>query len=127
MKTITQTYHIHAAPKLVWQALVNPKHINAWGGGPAKMSPKVGATFTLWGGDFHGVNIEVIANKRLVQAWYERDWEEPSIAIFSLTAETTGTKLVFTQRNVPVASLKDINEGWKEYYLGPLKHYVEQI
>ena len=66
MKTIHQLYHIHAPIALVWQALINPKVIDQWGGGPAKMSDKK-EKFTLWGGDIWGTNMEVLKEKKLLE------------------------------------------------------------
>jgi len=40
VKIIKQTYLVNSSLEEVWQALVNPKYINAWGGGPAKMDGK---------------------------------------------------------------------------------------
>ncbi len=63
MKVIKQTYHVKSPVQDVWQALIDPKVIDDWGGGPSKMSEMVGFEFELWGGDIHGKNIEVIPNK----------------------------------------------------------------
>ncbi len=53
MKTIKQTYFVNSSLDEVWQALVNPKYIDAWGGDPAKMDEKIGTKFKFWGGDIH--------------------------------------------------------------------------
>lgn len=125
MKSIRQTYHIDAPIIEVWKALVDPKYIDGWGGGPAKMSDKVGSSFSLWGGDIHGKNTQVIPNKKLVQEWYSGKWEKPSIATFSLISKNNQTTIEFIHENVPEEEYKDIEEGWKDYYLGPLKNYLE--
>lgn len=109
----------------VWQALTDSKIIDAWGGGPAKMSDKVGEKFEFWGGDIHGENINVVPNKKLVQNWYEGNWEKPSIATFTLEQKNSQTTLTLDHENVPAKSYDDINEGWDQYYLGALKNYVE--
>lgn len=127
MKLIQQTYHIKASVEKVWQALTVPKHIEAWGSGPVKMDDRVGTTFSFWGGDIWGTNTEVVKNKKLVQEWYGGDWPKPSIATFTLTKEKTGTKLVLTHTGVPTDEVNDFADGWKDYYLGPLKEYVESI
>ena len=57
VKTIRQIYLINSSLEEVWKALTDPKYIDAWGGGPAKMDEKVGTKFELWGGDIHGKNI----------------------------------------------------------------------
>lgn len=36
MKAIRQIYEIHAPIEKVWEALVDPRIIAKWGGGPAK-------------------------------------------------------------------------------------------
>ena len=77
-KIIKQTYHIHAPISEVWKALVNPKYIDGWGGGPAKMNNKKGTKFSLWGGSIWGTNTEVVSEKKLIQDWYsdseDRNW-----------------------------------------------------
>ncbi len=130
MKTIKQTYYIHAPLSEVWQALVNPKYIEGWGGGSVKMNAKVGTKFSLWGGSIWGINQEVVPEKKLVQDWYSdsdnKKWEKPSVATFILIPEKDGVKIDLVHTDVPDDDAKDISDGWKEYYLGPLKEYVEE-
>jgi uncharacterized protein YndB with AHSA1/START domain len=126
VKTIKQVYKIKAPVSEVWRALTDPKYITAWGGGPAEMDDKVGTDFKIWGGDIHGKNIEVVPQKKLVQDWYGGDWAEPSIVTFELTSEPDGTRITLSQKNVPDDEFTDISDGWKDYYLGPLKDYLEQ-
>ncbi len=100
--------------------------IDEWGGGPAKMNDKVGFAFSLWGGDIFGKNIDVVPGKKLVQEWYGGKWEKPSIARFELSSENDGTRIDFFQTEVPDNEFKGIQEGWKDYYLGPIKDFVEK-
>lgn len=128
MKTIKQTYIIKTTLEDVWKALVDPKLIESWGGGPAKMDDKPGNKFSLWGGGIWGRNLEVVTNKKLVQDWYsdeENKWEQPSKVTFTLQAEKNGVKLELIHENIPDENAEDIDEGWKDYYLGPLKNYLE--
>jgi len=127
MKTIRQTYHIKAPRKLVWEVLVTPKHIAKWGAGPAKMSTKEGAKFSLWGGDIFGKNTEVKEDKSLLQDWYGGEWLEPSVVTISLTTESGGTKVSLLHTGFPEEEGADLKEGWKDYYFGPLKEYVEGL
>ncbi len=125
MKTIRQRYTIQAPVATVWQALVLPKVISSWGGGPAVMDAKPGTRFQLWGGDIHGLNREIVAEKKLVQDWVSGDWPQPSLVTFTLTPVRAGTRLELLHERVPDAEARDIAQGWKEYYLGPLKEYCE--
>lgn len=129
MKRIKQTYLINAPIEEVWRALVDVHSIERWGGGPAKMTDAVGFEFSLWGGTIWGKNIEVLANQKLVQEWFsdeENKWDKPSIVTFTLfKLRGGGTKLDLTQKDIPDENAQDIENGWKDYYLGPLKEYLE--
>lgn len=125
MKTIKQTYLINSSLDEVWQALINPKYIDAWGGGPAKIDDKKGTKFEFWGGDIHGKNIQVIKNKKLAQEWFGGNWERPSIVTFTLIPEKNKVRIDLLHTDVPNNEAKDIDDGWKRYYLGPLKEYLE--
>ena len=125
MKTIQQEYQISAPVEKIWEALVDPKVIEKWGGGPAKMKAEVGFEFSLWGGDIHGKNIEVVENKKLVQDWYSGDWPKPSRATFTLTPKNGSTLLSLTHENVPDEEEKEIADGWNRYYLGQIKELLE--
>jgi activator of HSP90 ATPase len=128
MKTITQEYLISASLEEVWQALVNPKEINGWGAGPVVMDNNVGTKFSLWGGTIWGINTEVVSHKKLVQDWFSQEepaWEKPSRVTFTLEDEKHAVKLTLVHTNIPDKNAKSIEEGWKEYYLGPLKEFLE--
>jgi len=126
MTIIKQKYKIKVPIEKVWQALVDPKIIENWRAGPAQMDSKEGADFKLWGGDIHGKNIKVIENKELVQDWYSGNWKKPSRVSFKLVSKRNLTELNLIHKNVPDEDASDIRDGWKEYYLGPLKSYLEQ-
>lgn len=126
MKAIRQEYKIKAPIGEVWKALTDPRYIESWGGGTAKMSDKTGFEFSLWGGDVHGKNIEVVPNKKLVQEWFGGNWDKASIATFSLSSKEDQTTIEFTHTDVPDSECKDIEQGWHDYYLGPLKEYLEK-
>lgn len=125
MKTINKKYFINAPVEKVWDALVNPRTIDAWGGGPAVMSEEGEAEFKLWGGDIFGKNLEVIKNAKIVQQWQEKEWEKPSKVTFALLGKDGKTELSLFHENVPDKEFDSINSGWDEYYLEPLKNLVE--
>ncbi len=125
MKTVKQKYHVEAPVEKVWKSLIDPTEIDGWGGGPAVMDDKVGTEFSLWGGDIHGKNVEVLENKKLVQEWFGGEWDAPSIVTFVLKDRDGETDLELVQTDVPDAEATEIGEGWKDYYLGPLKEYAE--
>ena len=126
MKSFTKTYVINASVRSVWQALVVPKIIDDWGGGPAVMKASVGTIFSLWGGDIHGTNTKVEVDKLLVQDWYSGDWAKPSEVTFALVKKGKQTEVTLTHMNIPDGEFGDIKSGWDSYYMGLLKQFVEQ-
>jgi activator of HSP90 ATPase len=125
-KTINKVYKISSSVDQVWKALVDSETIDKWGGGPNKMDSKAGYDFELWNGDIHGKNIEVIENSKLVQEWFGGDWAKPSIVTFTLKKDLMGTILKLEQTNVPEDEFDDIEQGWDEFYLGPMKAMLEK-
>ena len=94
MKTIKQAYNINAPVDKVWKALVDPKVIDAWGGGPAKMAAKADTSFSLWDGDIHGNNLEgvEILHQRLDQLF--KCHYLPTMPIAPVLGAHTGPGLV---------------------------------
>lgn len=52
----------------MWKALIDPKIIDKWGGGPSEMSSEIGFQFKVWDGDIYGKNIEVIPMRSLFRS-----------------------------------------------------------
>ena len=126
MKSISQTYHIKTSVDEVWKALTDSKYIDAWGGGPSKMSEEKDFEFSLWDGEIFGKNIEVDKNKKLVQEWIEGKWDKASIVAFTLTKEDDGTRIDLTHTDYPQSEHDDLEDGWRDFYLEPLKKYLEE-
>lgn len=126
MKTIRQKYIIHSPLPEVWKGLTDPKYINEWGGGPSKMDDKNGTEFEFWGGEIHGKNIEVVPLKKLKQEWFSGNWDQASIVTFTLTEKNGETRIGLLHTDIPDNEVEDIDEGWKDYYLDPLKEYLER-
>jgi len=127
MKHLHQTYTIKAPIAEVWQAFVNPEIINQWSGGPAKMDAEDGTEFSLWGGDIFGKKTKVVENELLEQDWFgDKSWQEPSKLSFKFSEQDGSTVVELDQTNVPDAEAQDIDQGWKDYYLGAIKELLEQ-
>lgn len=125
MKSLKQKYTINASIIKVWDGLVNPKTIDKWGGGKAKMSEKL-SSFSLWGGEIHGKNIQVKKPSKLIQEWFANNFKEPSIVTFTLKREKTKTIVILEHKNIPDSEFNEIKQGWKDYYMIPLKKLVEK-
>ncbi len=125
-RTIRQTVTIDAAPKEVYQALMDSRKHSAFTGERASISRRVGGKFTAYGDYIEGKNLELVPNRKIVQAWRGSDWPEGhySRATIALKAVKRGTRLVFTQSGVPDEQYKSLGQGWKDFYWKPLAEYL---
>jgi activator of HSP90 ATPase len=104
MSQIHQEVVFQASPKRIYEALTDAKQFSAFSGGaPADISAEVGSFFSCFGGMVLGQHIELIPNRRIVQAWRAKPWESGvySIAKFELREEGSGTRLIFDQTGFP--------------------------
>jgi activator of HSP90 ATPase len=127
-KTIKQTATFKASPHDVYELLMDSKKQAELEGGEAKISRKVGGKFTISSGDIEGTNLELVPDQKIVQSWRYGDWPEGhySTATFSLEKTDKGTRLTFTQTDVPDDKYEDIKQGWKDYYWTPMKAMLEK-
>ncbi len=126
MKNIKKTYKIKAEPVFVYAALTNPVSIEFWTGEPAEMQTQPGTEFSLYDGNICGLNLEFIENQKIVQQWYFEGQDEPSIVTLTLLPENEQTVLEVLHTNIPDEAFENIVEGWDEFYIKPLKDFVEE-
>jgi activator of HSP90 ATPase len=89
---------------------------------PTQIDPAPGGAFSLFGGYVTGRNIELVPNKRIVQAWRPMTWAPGifSIAKFELASDDSGTKIIFDHTGFPSGTGQHLAEGWHENYWNPL-------
>lgn len=90
------------------------------------MDDQVGTEFSLWGGDIVGKNIEVAPPKKLVQNWQDKNWPAPSKVTFTLQEKDGITTVDLLHENVPEKRYQSVDQGWRRYYLGPMKKLLEK-
>ncbi|HEV2230780.1 MAG TPA: SRPBCC domain-containing protein [Thermoplasmata archaeon] len=125
--TIRQRVEIPASPAAVYRTLMTSAGHRAFTGAPARISGRVGGSFTAWGGYIHGRNLELVVGKRIVQAWVpaEASWPEghESKVTYRLSPSRNGTRISFTHSAVPREHVGHLSSGWKESYWDPLRRY----
>lgn len=127
MKTIKQIVSFKASPHEIYEMLIDSKKHSLFTNSKCKIDRKINGKFTAYDGYISGKNISLVKDKKIVQAWACSDWPKNhySKATFDLKRIKNGTKLIFTQINVPNEFYKDINEGWKEYYWEKMKEFLK--
>jgi activator of HSP90 ATPase len=95
----------------------------ALSGAPAEISREVGGAFSAFGGHIVGRNVELVRNKRIVQAWRPVTWSEGvySIARFEFKPHGSGTRLVFDHVGFPEGLHDSLAKGWENHYWALLK------
>ena len=126
-KNIEQSVTFDAPPPAVYEALTDSAKHAAFTGAPAEISPNVGGKFTAHGGMLSGMNVDLVKNKLVVQAWRAGNFPEGAYTIASFKLEAVGatkTNLTFTQYGVPDGAFEVVSKGWTEKYWEPLKNYL---
>lgn len=127
--TIEQFISFNATPDVVYDLIMNAEKHSEFTGSDVEMSQEIDGKFRVFDGYCHGHNIELVKGKKIVQAWHfaEEGWPENhySICTFLFEPEDGGTKMTFVQTGVPEQSLAALEEGWLEYYWGPMSEFID--
>ncbi len=125
---IHQQVSIRADPARVYKALTDARQFGELtGGGEVTLTSDAGAPFSLFGGHITGRNVELVPDRRLVQAWRAASWPEGTYSIVHFQLEQDGggeTKLVFNHAGFPEDAHDDLAAGWDKMYWEPLKRYL---
>jgi len=129
-RTIRQTILFSAAPSDVYELLMDQRKHSAFTGGRARISRKEGGKFSIYDGYITGENLELVQDERIVQTWVPAEdcWPEGhvSTAKFVLKPYRGGTRLTFTQTQIPVDCGDRFDIGWKEHYWTPMKKALKK-
>jgi activator of HSP90 ATPase len=120
-------YHadLKASPQRIYEALLDSKLFAAFTGAPAEIDSRAGGAFSLFGGQIVGRNVELIPDRRIVQAWRPSHWDPGiySIVKFDLKPRETGATLVLDHTGFPEGLADHLDEGWRMHYLDTLQKY----
>ncbi|SDR57157.1 Activator of Hsp90 ATPase homolog 1-like protein [Rhizobiales bacterium GAS113] len=124
---VHQELNFKASPERVYEALLDERQFAAFSGSPARVQREEGGAFSLVGGRVTGRNVELIPNRRIVQAWRVVPWEAGiySIARFELASKGGGTRLVLDHSGFPPEDVAARAVGWQRVYWDPLRKYLE--
>ena len=113
--TIRQTVTLAAAPRTVYSALMDSRRHARLTNAPARISSKVGGSIMAYGGYITGTNLELLPDKKIVQAWHMQDWPAGHLSrcTFRLERVRGGTRLVVASiisippKDIPTAPLSE--------------------
>ncbi|GDX48240.1 hypothetical protein LBMAG25_10580 [Bacteroidota bacterium] len=127
-KIIRQHITVNSNPDEIYDVFLDSKKHTSFTGSKAKMSKRIGGTFTVFDGYASGRNLELISNEYIRQSWRASNWPENCVSEISLELEKThlGTRITFIHKNIPDKFYDSIKDGWKNYYWTPLKLYFKK-
>jgi activator of HSP90 ATPase len=125
--SLHQEVHFDAPPARVYQALLGAKAFAAFTGMKAQIDPRPGGAISIFGGLVVGRNVELVRNRRIVQAW--RPVEDFPAGVYSLVKMEllpagSGTRLILDHTGFPEGHYDHLNAGWPPRYWIPLKKYL---
>ena len=109
--SIRQEVDIKASPNRIYDALLDAKSFSEFTGAPAEIDPRSGGAFWCFGGIITGRNVELLANRRIVQAWRVAMWPDGlySIVKFELQPQGSETRLVMDHVGFPEEMRAQLN------------------
>jgi uncharacterized protein YndB with AHSA1/START domain len=125
MKNLRKTIHIKVPRETVFNAITNPLTIELWTGYEARMEAIPGSEFSMFDGDISGRIRTFESPSLLEQVWDFGEQEEESLVRIELFEEPGKTRLELIHTNIPDEFYENIEEGWRNFYLGALKSYLE--
>lgn len=117
-KTIKQKVRFKTEPKEIYKAFADSATRGKFTGKKAVISKSIGGKFSAEGGSVSGLNVDLKAHKRIVQAWRNRKFPEGIFSLAAITLEPTktGTELILTHRGVPKALIPEVEKYWRDFY-----------
>ena len=121
--SIRQTVMIEASPERIYGALTSAERFSEMTGAPAEISQDEGGSFSCFGGQIVGRQLELVPNKRIVQAWRAGPWEDGvfSIVRFDIDEIDGGTLVSLHQAGFPDGAADHLEGGWHKMYWEPMK------
>jgi len=128
MKNIEQEVVFKASTHDVYEALMDSRKHAEFTGDKANISREIGGAFSAYDDYIEGINLDLIQDEKIVQSWRASDWPEGHYSTVTFDFEKTedGTRLTFTQTDVPDEFYDDISQGWYDYYWEPMKQMLEK-
>jgi activator of HSP90 ATPase len=126
MSTIHQEPTFAAPPSRLYNVLTDLTQFAEATGAPASGESREGGSFSLFGGHITGRHLELVADKRVVQAWRAKTWPAGvySIVRFELQPDGKGTRLVFDHEGFPEAETEHLAGGWHSMYWEKIAKHV---
>lgn len=109
----------------VYEAYLDSRRHSRFTGQTAHMSRKEGGAFDAGDGYITGYNVELVPDRRIVQAWRASEWPEGDFSILRLELRPRGggSRLIVDHVGIPEKFREGVDQGWREFYWEPMRKY----
>ena len=110
----------------LFQVLTSEDEFSKATGAMASIDAQSGGAFSCFNDQIVGRFLEVVPNKRIVQAWRVAAWPQGvfSIVRFDLAGEDGETKLTLHHAAYPEDAEAHLQSGWVKMYWEPIKAHL---
>jgi len=107
----------------LYATLTLPERLSAFTRSHCKSSPVVGGEYSVINDNITGIYTEVEPGKKIVQKWRFKQWPADLYSIVTITLDQKSdcTLLKLSQTGVPDYDTVRTEDGWKQYFWGPMK------
>ncbi len=128
-KTIHSAGTFPVPPKMLFDIFMTSRLHAAATGAPGTISPRVGGSFSLFGGALKGKTIHLVKNKLVVQTWRSSTFkptDPDSILVIRFSGDAKRGRMDLVHVNVPDHDAKGVTDGWKSYYWKSWAEYLQR-
>ena len=126
---IQQSAQFACSPKQLFEMYMDSAKHTAATGSPARISRKVGGTFTAFDGKLLGRNLLIVPDRMIVQAWRSAGWkrgDQDSIVVLAFSKIADGSQVDLLHVDVPEHDHEGLTKGWRKFYWEPWEQYVAE-
>jgi len=118
-----QNVTFETSPQIMYESFLDENLVRAFSGAQSKVESFVGGEFTFFGGIVHGVHVELVTHKKIVQKWRYNNWPPNHFSRVSLefASNGNGTLLTLTQHDIPASDFDRTLGGWETFFWQKLR------
>ncbi|MGH8630586.1 MAG: SRPBCC domain-containing protein, partial [Burkholderiales bacterium] len=128
-RMIAQSVVLPAPPARLYRMYLDQKQHAAIIDASARITPRAGGRFSVWGGDIHGVILQLVPRRLIVQTWRAKEWKKTDVdstLVLSFHPDRKGGRIELVHVNVPKKHLAGVRQGWRDYYWTPWRALVSK-
>jgi activator of HSP90 ATPase len=130
MKTIILSSTFNTNAEFLYKFFTDSKLHTEITGSKAIVNNKIGGKFSAWDGYITGEITGLKKNKKIVQKWRTTEFNETDKdSVLEITIEDIDknkSRMQLKHDGLPKGTEEDYKNGWKEYYIQPLKEFIKK-